>query len=155
MQFPFHSVFCHTSKIRPTYNSLVRQDYCGANNNSFQSFILFDSAEGFFRLPVTVTQPLIFYLKSGFPVPHFLFPLFALILEKNIQNVLLFPTSMGLKNHALSTFMNSHPIFLSFLAGLFPGLFEESGRFAAFKTLLKKRKNPETSISYGIGHGGF
>lgn len=70
----------------------------------------------------------------------FTFLLFASILEKNIQNVLLFPTSMGLKNHALSTFMNSHPIFLSFLAGLFPGLFEESGRFAAFKTLLKKGK---------------
>lgn len=85
----------------------------------------------------------------------FTFLLFASILEKNIQNVLLFPTSMGLKNHVLSTFMNSHPFFLSFLAGLFPVLFEESGRFAAFKTLLKKRKNPETSISYGIGHGGF
>lgn len=25
----------------------------------------------------------------------------------------------------------------------------------AFKTVLKKRRNKETSISYGIGHGGF
>ena len=39
--------------------------------------------------------------------------------------------------------------------GFFPGLFEETGRFVAFKTLLRKRKQRETSISHGIGHGGF
>lgn len=41
------------------------------------------------------------------------------------------------------------------LAASLAGIFEETGRFIAFKTLLKKRKNRETSISYGIGHGGF
>ena len=83
------------------------------------------------------------------------FILFAIILEKPIQNVLLFPTVMGLNDHAISIFMNSHPVLLAFMVGLFPGVFEETGRLVAYKTVLKKRTNKETSISYGIGHGGI
>ena len=45
-------------------------------------------------------------------------------------------------------------MLLALVAGLFPGVFEETGRLIAFKTVLRKRKNKETSISYGIGHGG-
>lgn len=83
------------------------------------------------------------------------FVLFALIIEKTIQNVLLFPTQMLLPDHAVSRFVNSRPLLLALLVGLFPGIFEETGRLVAFKTVLKKRKNRETSISYGIGHGGI
>jgi len=83
------------------------------------------------------------------------FLLFALILEKPIQNVLIFPTAMGLPDHGIAQFINARPVLLAFLVGFFPGLFEETGRFVAFKTVLKNRKNRETSISYGIGHGGF
>ena len=83
------------------------------------------------------------------------FLLFALILEKPIQNVLAFPTAMGLPDHAVSRFLSANPVLLALVAGLFPGVFEETGRLIAFKTVLRKRKNRETSISYGIGHGGF
>ena len=83
------------------------------------------------------------------------FLLFAIILEKTIQNVLIVPTQMGLSEHAASRFINARPVLWAFLVGLFPGVFEETGRLIAFKTVLKKRKNRETSISYGIGHGGF
>lgn len=83
------------------------------------------------------------------------FFLFVIVLEKPIQNVLIFPTAMGLKEHAASQFINARPVLWAFLVGFFPGLFEETGRFVAFKTVLKKRKNRETSISYGLGHGGF
>lgn len=83
------------------------------------------------------------------------FLLFALILEKPIQNVLIFPSQMGLTDHAVSRFINARPILWAFAVGLFPGVFEETGRLVAYKTVLKKRKNRETSISYGIGHGGF
>lgn len=83
------------------------------------------------------------------------FIVFVFILEKPIQNVLLFPTAMGLKDTPVSLFFNAHPVLLSFLAGLFPGLFEETGRLVLFKTLLRKRTQRETSISYGIGHGGI
>ena len=83
------------------------------------------------------------------------FLLFAIILEKPIQNALIFPTQMGLPEHPASIFINARPFLWAFLVGLFPGVFEETGRFIAFKTVLKNRRNRETSISYGIGHGGF
>ncbi|MCR5682489.1 MAG: YhfC family intramembrane metalloprotease, partial [Clostridiales bacterium] len=83
------------------------------------------------------------------------FFLFVVILEKPIQNVLIFPTQMGLPDHSLSRYINARPFLWAFLVGLFPGVFEETGRFLAFKTVLKNRRNRETSISYGIGHGCF
>ena len=83
------------------------------------------------------------------------FLLFALIIEKPIQSILLFPTQMGLPNHSASLFFEARPVLLALMIGLFPGVFEETGRFLAFKTVLKNRKNRETSISYGIGHGCF
>jgi uncharacterized membrane protein YhfC len=83
------------------------------------------------------------------------FLVFALILEKPLQNVLLFPTQMGLGDHPLSLFLTAHPVLLALAAGLFPGVFEETGRLIAYKTVLKNRKNRETSVSHGIGHGGF
>lgn len=81
--------------------------------------------------------------------------LFAIILEKPIQNVLIFPTALGLSEHPASVYITARPILWSFLVGLFPGVFEETGRLVIYKTLLRKRKNRETSISHGIGHGGF
>ncbi len=83
------------------------------------------------------------------------FVVFALILEKPIQNILVFPTAMMLPDHAIARFINARPLLWAIVVGLFPGIFEETGRFIAFKTILKKRKNRETSISYGIGHGGI
>ena len=83
------------------------------------------------------------------------FVLFALILEKPIQNVLVFPKLMGLQDHAVSQFINARPILWAIVLGLFPGVFEETGRFVAFKTVLRNRSNREAAISYGIGHGGF
>ena len=83
------------------------------------------------------------------------FVLFALILEKTIQNALVFPTTMGLPDHAASQFINARPILWALVLGLFPGVFEETGRLVAFKTILRNRRNRETSISYGIGHGGI
>jgi hypothetical protein len=69
--------------------------------------------------------------------------------------MLAFPTAMGLPEHAVSRFLSANPVLLALVAGLFPGVFEETGRLVAFKTVLRKRRNRETSISYGIGHGGF
>ena len=45
--------------------------------------------------------------------------------------------------------------YASILAGVLAGVFEETGRFLAFKTVLKKYEHRRTAISYGIGHGGF
>ncbi|MCR4597724.1 MAG: YhfC family intramembrane metalloprotease [Acetatifactor sp.] len=83
------------------------------------------------------------------------FILFAILLEKPIQNILVFPTLMGLSEHAASKFINARPILWALIVGLFPGVFEETGRLVAFKTVLRKKQNRETSISHGIGHGGI
>jgi uncharacterized membrane protein YhfC len=40
--------------------------------------------------------------------------------------------------------------------GLMAGLFEETGRFVAFKTILKKYRDRDAdALMYGAGHGGF
>jgi len=83
------------------------------------------------------------------------FLLFAVVLEKPLQAVLIAPTQMGLADTGISQFLNARPVLWAFIVGLFPGVFEETGRLVAYKTVLKKRKNRETAISHGIGHGGF
>lgn len=109
---------------------------------------------------VPVVIAVIWKIRKKEPVTSILvgaatFLVFALILEKPIQNMLVFPTAMGLSDHAVSQFLNANPVLMALVTGLFPGIFEETGRLVAFKTVLKKRKNRETAISYGIGHGGF
>lgn len=77
------------------------------------------------------------------------FFVFAMILERIPISLLYNPaTSVGqtiLGNVALYTIIGA----------LLAGIFEETGRFLAFKTILKNRTNKETSVSYGIGHGGM
>lgn len=70
------------------------------------------------------------------------------VVEKIIQGFFISDAN------ALGTFINARPVLWAFTVGFFPGIFEETGRLVAFKTLLKKRKQRETSISYGLGHGG-
>ena len=111
-----------------------------------------------FVLPIVIA--LIWKVRKKEPISTILvgaatFLLFALILEKPIQNALLFPTQIGMAEHSISKHVNARPFLLAFLAGLFPGVFEETGRLVAYKTVLKNRKNRETSISHGIGHGGM
>ena len=124
-----------------------------------QSFIwLIIGAVVFIAAPILIA--LVWKIRRKEPLTSILigaatFVVFALMLEKPIQNVLLFPTAMGLPDHPVSRFFAANPVLLALLAGLFPGVFEETGRFIAFKTLLKKRTDRETSISHGIGHGGI
>ena len=111
-------------------------------------------------IAVPVLMAAVWKIRKKEPVKTILvgaaaFLLFALILEKPLQNVLVFPTAMGLPEHAVSRFLSAHPVLLALVAGLFPGVFEETGRLIAFQTVLKKRRNRETAISYGIGHGGI
>jgi len=83
------------------------------------------------------------------------FMLFAIVLEKPLQNILIFPVQMGLPEHAASVFINARPVLWGIIVGLFPGVFEETGRLVAFKTILRKRTQRETGLTLGIGHGGF
>ncbi len=73
---------------------------------------------------------------------------FALIIEAAIHQV-IFKTNVG------QTILNS-TVLSAVYGGLMAGLFEETGRLLAFKTVLKKyhAKNIN-ALMYGAGHGGF
>jgi uncharacterized membrane protein YhfC len=75
--------------------------------------------------------------------------LFAIVIEKPLQALVI---SL---DRPVSQFVNARPVLWGIIVGLFPGVFEETGRFVAFKTVLRKRKQRETGLSHGIGHGGF
>lgn len=72
------------------------------------------------------------------------FILFALVLEQLLHVVVLkLPAVTG--NTALYVLY----------AGFAAGIFEETGRWFAFRFLLRRRRGRETAITYGIGHGGI
>lgn len=71
------------------------------------------------------------------------------IVEKIIQSFFIMDST------PIGAFINARPLLWAFTVGFFPGIFEETGRLVAFKTLLKRRTQRETAVSYGIGHGGL
>jgi uncharacterized membrane protein YhfC len=72
--------------------------------------------------------------------------LFALVLEQLAYALLM-------KFPVWSAITGSVWIF-GLVGGFFAGLFEETGRFVAFKTVLrKKRGNDANALMYGAGHG--
>lgn len=105
---------------------------------------------------VTVAIPLIllfYYKRKGAQVSPFfvgcaVFVLFALILESLMHNLVLKVLPVG------ERIMNSTLLYALY-GGLAAGIFEETGRFLAFKTVLKsKLGNDRNALMYGAGHGG-
>lgn len=74
---------------------------------------------------------------------------FAIILE-SLPKLLFFNPSTSLGKTVME-----NVVLYTAIGALLAGLFEETGRLVAFKTVLRKRTNKETGISHGIGHGGF
>lgn len=70
------------------------------------------------------------------------FLLFALVLEQLLHSVML-PIVQG------ST------LLYSVYGALAAGVFEETGRFVAYKTLMRKHYTTKNAVYIGIGHGGF
>ncbi len=54
----------------------------------------------------------------------------------------------------VSRFINSHPFVYAAYAGLAAAVFEEAGRFVAFRFFLSRHGYRECAVSYGLGHGG-
>ena len=77
------------------------------------------------------------------------FFLFANVLEGLMHQALL------LSDNGVSRFLNSHVLAYMLYTGFAAGIFEETGRFVAYKTLLRKHNDRTTCVSYGIGHGGI
>ncbi len=75
--------------------------------------------------------------------------IFAIILE-SIPKLLLFN-----KENNLGKSITENVFLFTAVGAILAGVFEETGRLVVFLTLLRNNKNRETSISHGIGHGGF
>ena len=75
--------------------------------------------------------------------------LFAMILE-TIPKMIFFNPALPLGKAVMG-----NVVLYTVTGALMAGIFEETGRFVAFKTVLRKRVNKETAISHGLGHGGF
>jgi len=74
--------------------------------------------------------------------------LFAYILEGAV-NTIIFASPLGAS-------LTSNIWLYGLFGGFMAGLFEETGRLAAFKTILKKNQgNDGNALMYGAGHGGF
>ena len=76
------------------------------------------------------------------------FFLFALVLEQLLHQVCM------LGDNVVARTISTSVVLSTLYGGLAAGIFEETGRFAAFK-LMKKHDSRETAITYGIGHGGI
>ncbi len=74
---------------------------------------------------------------------------FAIVLESIPKAIFLTPLL------PVGRAVTGNLALMTALAALFAGVFEETGRFLAFRYLLKNRRNRETGVSFGIGHGGF
>lgn len=72
---------------------------------------------------------------------------FALILESAVHQIVL-GSSVGER-------ILGNIWLYALYGGLMAGLFEETGRFMAFKTVLKKQDKDVNALMYGAGHGGF
>ena len=78
-----------------------------------------------------------------------IFFVFVEVLESLLHAVCL------ASDNAVSRLLNSNAIAYGIYGGLAAGIFEETGRFFAYKTLLRRLDGRETAVAYGIGHGGM
>lgn len=74
------------------------------------------------------------------------FIVFALVLERIFHSLIL-------QSGAGAAIQENIWIY-GLYGGLAAGVFEETGRFLAFRTVLRSRTARVTSLAYGIGHGG-
>ena len=103
-----------------------------------------------FAIPIALL--LYFRIKKRADIlPFFIgcavFFLFALVLEALVHQVIL-GSETGAK-------IQENTWLFALYGGLMAGLFEETGRFLAFKTVLKKHRGKDVNaLMYGAGHGG-
>lgn len=99
-----------------------------------------------FILPITV---MVYYRKQrviGYKpvvVGAMVFFVFSQVLEKLLHMAVL-------GNNIIT-----NPILIAIYGALAAGIFEEGGRYLAFRWVLKDRKDWGDGLAYGIGHGGI
>ncbi|WP_026677194.1 YhfC family intramembrane metalloprotease [Fictibacillus gelatini] len=118
--------------------------------NSVMSGIVFQMA---IALLLPIILIIVFKKKKmlswkSFGVGVLVFILFSQILEKILHYIVLAPSGTELK-------WTANPYCFALYGGLAAGVFEEMGRFLAFKWLLKKNREYKDGLSLGLGHGGI
>lgn len=109
----------------------------------------------FFVMVLSAALPLgimLFLRRRGgrwfpFLVGAVTFPLFALGLEQSVHALLL--------HSPLGEVITGNLWLYALYGGLAAGIFEELGRFAAFKLVLREPAGRLTALCYGAGHGGI
>lgn len=102
---------------------------------------------GLLALIIPIAAAVIFKLKNretwlpGVFIGAGTFLVFALILEQLLHAVML-PIVQG------------NVLLTCVYGALAAGIFEETGRFVAYKTLMKRRYTTKNAVYMGIGHGG-
>ena len=114
--------------------------------------ILFMALAALFAFAAPIVL-LIYYKRKGAEIlPFFIgcavFIVFALILEALAHKLIL--------KGSLGQTIQGNILLYALYGGLAAGIFEETGRFVAFKTVLKKKLgNDRNALMYGAGHGGI
>lgn len=108
---------------------------------------------GIVLLAMAAAVVIIWRIKTHAPMKHIIvgavtFLLFALVIEQPIKALVL------ATNNPFARLVTGNLWLSALVGGLFPGIFEEGGRFIAFKSVLRKENDRQTALSYGIGHGG-
>ena len=115
--------------------------------------IVFMAVTALFCIAAPFVLLAVFRKKGADVFPFFIgcavFVVFALILESLAHNIILSRLPVGQK-------IRENTLYYALYGGLMAGLFEETGRFTAFKTVLRKRlENDRNALQYGAGHGGI
>ena len=115
--------------------------------------IVFMAVTALFCIAAPFVLLVVFKKKGADVLPFFIgcavFVVFALILESVLHNIIMSKLPVGQK-------IRENTLYYALYGGLMAGLFEETGRFAAFKTVLRKRLgNDRNALQYGAGHGGI
>lgn len=88
---------------------------------------------------------------TPFFVGALVFVVFAQVLEGLLHRVCV------LGDNPVARAIDANPYLYMLYGALAAGIFEETGRYVAFRFLLSKKRFPErdTAVTYGIGHGGI
>ena len=113
------------------------------------------AVEGILTILIPIILLIVWKKKTGASLKPaitgmIVFPLFGIALKMIPGYFLL------MADNPVSRAITSNIWLYSIIGGgLLAGIFEEGGRFVAFKTVLKNFASGKDAISYGIGHGGF
>lgn len=107
---------------------------------------------GLFTVVFPLGLGLVFWKRCGgrwrfFLLGCVIFPLFALTLEGSVNRAVLYGPMGG----AVTGNLWLYALF----GGAMAGIFEECGRWAAFRLTRRWSRGPEDALMYGAGHGGI